>query len=71
MATDTTTAAPIPPKRLRGRFLPGSRASAARLATVSRPVYASIATGIANPMELQVGAVPRSTPFPNASELTR
>ena len=53
-----STAPPIPTKRLRGSVRPGSRVSAARLATVSRPVKASIATGIANAIADQVGAVP-------------
>ena len=35
---------PIPAKRLRGSAFPGSRASAARFATVSSPVKASIAS---------------------------
>ena len=62
-----STAPPIPTKRLRGSVRPGSRVSAARLATVSRPVKASIATGIANAIADQVGAVPRSVPFERLS----
>jgi hypothetical protein len=38
MATDTATTTPMPANRLRGSVLPGSRVSAARFATVSRPV---------------------------------
>ena len=45
ITAETSTAAPRPPNRLRGIVLPGSRASWARFATVSRPVYASIASG--------------------------
>ena len=60
---EMSTAPPIPTKRLRGSVRPGSRVSAARLATVSRPVKASIATGIANAIarpgrrRAQVGAL--------------
>jgi hypothetical protein len=67
IATETMTAAPIPAKRLRGRVRPGSRVSAARFATVSRPVYASMASGSENAIADQVGAVPRSRPRPSAS----
>ena len=38
IAVVTSTTSPMPTKRLRGRVFPGSRASAARFATVSRPV---------------------------------
>ena len=37
-SAETSTAAPRPTNRLRGIDLPGSRASCARLASVSRPV---------------------------------
>ena len=40
-------------------FLTGSRASSARLETVSIPVYAIIATGIASRNWLHVGATPQ------------
>ena len=45
--TVTSTTSPIAEKSERGSARPGSRASSARLATVSRPVYASIASGSA------------------------
>jgi hypothetical protein len=67
MANETTTTAPMPAKRLRGRALPGSRTSAARLDTVSSPVKASIASEREKTSELKVGAVPRSTPAPRPS----
>ena len=62
IANETTTTAPIPAKRLRGSVRPGSRVSAERFATVSRPVYASIASGSANASSSHAGSVPRSTP---------
>ena len=43
----------------RGIARPGSRTSSARFETVSIPVYAIIATGIASAKLVQVGAVPR------------
>src|SRR5437763_3642934 len=43
----------------RGMALLGSRASSARFETVSIPVYAIIATGIASAKFVQVGAVPQ------------
>ena len=45
MRTVTTTTSPIAEKSDRGSVRPGSVASSARFATVSRPVYASIASG--------------------------
>ena len=65
-SADTSTAAPRPTNRLRGMLLPGSRASWARLASVSRPVYASIATGSAKASECQVGATPGWAPCPRS-----
>ena len=44
------------------QIAPGRRVSSARFATVSSPVYASIASGIANASECQVGDVPREVP---------
>ena len=61
------TTSPIAEKRLRGSVRPGSRASSARLATVSSPVYASIASGSANARSSQVGETPRSVPCVSAS----
>ena len=57
----------MPTNRLRGKVRPGSRVSAARFATVSSPVKASIAAGRANAIADQVGAVPRSVPFARLS----
>ena len=44
-----------------GTLSSGSRASSARFDTVSTPVYASIATGIATARFAHVGAVPQWT----------
>ena len=63
IATYAVTTVPIARKSARGRSTPGRRASSARFATVSRPVNASIASGIANTSELTVGAVPSEVPF--------
>ncbi len=57
-----TTTAPIPLNRLRGRSRPGRLASSARLATVSRPVYASIASGSANTIWCHDGVTPSDSP---------
>src|SRR5437763_6374572 len=45
----------------RGMLRGGSRASSARFETVSMPVYAIIATGIASAKFAQLGAVPQCT----------
>ncbi len=55
------------PKRLRGRSRPGRRVSSARFATVSSPVYASIASGSAKAIECQVGVSPSEVPAVSAS----
>ena len=47
ISTVTSTTSPIAEKSERGSVRPGSRASSARFAAVSRPVYASIASGSA------------------------
>jgi hypothetical protein len=61
----------MPAKRLLGSALPGSRASAARFATVSRPVKASMASDREKTSECHVGAVPRSMPLPKPSAESR
>ena len=48
IATYSVTTVPIATNSERGRSTPGRRASSARFATVSSPVYASIASGSAN-----------------------
>ncbi len=56
IATYIVTTVPIAANSERGRSTPGRRASSARFATVSSPVYASIASGTANSSDWTVGA---------------
>ena len=55
IATYIVTTVAMPPNTERGRSTPGRRASAARLATVSRPVNASIASGRAKASDVPGG----------------
>ena len=66
IATYTVTTVAIPPNTDRGRSTPGRRASSARLATVSRPVKASIASGTENARACHVGCDPRDVPWVSA-----
>ena len=56
----------MPAKRLFGSCTPGRRVSSARFATVSRPVYASIASGSANAISCHDGEMPSETPCVSA-----
>ena len=51
----------MPAKRLLGSCTPGRRVSSARFATVSSPVYASIASGRAKTSSCHVGELPSET----------
>ena len=66
ISTVTTTTPVSALNRLLGRLTPGSRASSARFDTVSRPVYASIASGSANRIPCHDGELPRCTPCVSA-----
>ena len=69
--TVTTTTSPIAEKSERGSVRPGSRASSARLATVSSPVYASIASGSANARSPQSWPVAKPRPSESVSGESR
>ena len=71
MSTVTTTTSPIAEKSDRGSVRPGSVASSARFATVSRPVYASIASGSANARSLQSWPLAKPSPSPSVSGESR
>ena len=67
MSTVTNTTRPIAEKSERGSVRPGSVASSARFATVSSPVYASMASGSANARSDHSWPPASSKPSPSVS----